>query len=77
MNKGLIKKMLLEALAEHCGETELTLKSPLKECFRDKVEETCFYTQIEIAFGLEEMTESVRNGFQTVNDLVKYIEENQ
>lgn len=77
MNKGLIQKMVLDALSEHCEGTELTSESTLKDCFRDPVEETCFYTQIEIEFGLDEITADVRAGFITVGDLVKFIAECQ
>ena len=77
MNKGLIQKMVLDALSEHCEGTELKSESPLNDCFRDDVEKTCFYTDIEIAFGLDEITPDVRDGFITVGDLVKFIAEHQ
>jgi len=67
--------MVLDALSAHCGEAELKSESPLKECFHDSVEETCFYTQVEIEFGLDEITADVRDGFITVGDLVKFIAE--
>jgi len=77
MEKGLIQKMVLDVLAEHCEGTELNSRSPLKDCFRDPVEETCFYTEIEISFGMNEIIKVVSDTFQTVSDLVNYIAEHQ
>lgn len=76
MEKKELLSEIIGRLREHCG-TELSQNSPLGDCFQDKVQETCFYTQVELTYGLGEITRDVSESFQTIGDLVDYILEQQ
>ena len=77
MNKGQVREFVISVLADHCGGTEVKSSSVLKDFFRDEVQETCFYTEVEITFEMNEIPKTVSDTFQTVEDLVKYIAEHQ